>query len=178
MLKLNLVSEELKKDIKLRRIYGIFKRISCYFLIITIVYSITLLLSHIMLSNKFEETVEQTTLIAKNTQSYNSRIEEINSQVDFISEAQKNFLELSCFLKKIDSFAAGQLTIGEIKFAKDKGMVVIAGKATSRNGLLIFKSKLDQSGYFSKVDLPLKDLLTKDNIDFQIAAQVNLAGLQ
>lgn len=177
MLTINLVSEELKKEINLRRIYGILKIISCYFVILVILYSIVLLFARLLVSIKFEEIVEQTTLISKNAQSYNTRIKEINAKVDFIKSAQAGFIQPSCLLKELNGFSGQGITIDQIKFNREKSVAIISGKAKERQQLLDFKEKLNNCGYFSSVLLPLNDLLTKTDIDFEITAGVRLDKL-
>jgi len=178
MLNINLVSEELKKEISLRRIYVILKRISCYFILIIVIYSIVLVFARLLVSIKFEEIVEQTTLISKNTQSYNSKVKEINSKVDFIKGVQNNFIQLSCFIKELDKLSGPALSIEQIKFNREKGVVILSGKAKERQALLYFKDKLGSSGYFTEVDLPLENLFTKTDIDFEITAKTNLENFK
>lgn len=177
MLKLNLVSEGLKKEIKLRRVFGILKKVTCYFFLITIIYSIILLSARYLILNKFDEIVAQTTLITKNTQSYNNRVKEINDQVDFIFEAQSNFIRFSCFLNDLKNFGGQSVKIEQLKFSREKNLIIIRGKSNQRTALLAFKEKLENSGLFQNVDLPLKNLLTKEDIDFEITALVDLSKL-
>jgi len=46
--------------------------------------------------------------------------------------------------------------------------MTVAGKAKTRDDLLNFQSKLQQSACFQNVDLPLSDMVQKSDIDFQI----------
>lgn len=177
MLKLNLVSEELKKEIKLRRVYGIIKRMSGFFILLLIAYTLVLLFARLLILNKFDEIVYQTTLISKNTQGYNDRVKEINSQVDFISAAQAEFIRPSCLLRNLDAFAGAGVKIDQLRLSRDKKAFLIRGKSSERGALLSFKEKLEQSGLFLSVDLPLKNLLTKEDILFEINAGVDITKL-
>ncbi|MFA6106962.1 MAG: hypothetical protein WC745_04835 [Patescibacteria group bacterium] len=170
MIKLNLVSENLKNEIKLRRVYGVIKKTAFIFLFIVIIYSITLLFSRLLILNKFEDVVAQTTLITKNAQSYNSRVREINSSLDFVTQAQENFIRLSCFLGSVKNLSGPDISLDQIIFNREKTSVIIRGKSKTRDQLLDFKQKLEKSGWFSVVDLPLKNLLTREEIDFEMTA--------
>jgi hypothetical protein len=172
MIKLNLVSENLKKEIKLRRIYGIIKKTAFTLLFIVILYSITLLLSRLLILNKFDDVVDQTTLITKNAQSYNSRINKINSILDYISQTQENFIRLSCFMKSLKNLSGPDITLDQIIFNREKTSVIIRGKSKTRDQLLDFKEKLEKSGLLAEINLPLKNLLTREEINFEISASV------
>jgi hypothetical protein len=172
MIKLNLVSENLKKEIKLRRVYGIIKKVAFIFIFIIIIYAVALLFSSMLIANKFEETVNQTTLITKNSENYNNRIRGINGRLSSIAEAQKNFIRLSCFMKDIREFSGSDVFLNQILFNREKTLVVIRGKSKTRDKLLAFKEKLKDSGFFSEIDLPLKNLLTREDIEFEITATI------
>jgi len=174
MIKLNLVSENLKKEIKLRRVYGIIKKIAFIFLFITIIYAVALLFSSMLIANSFEETVSQTTLITKNAQNYNNLIRDINSRLSSISEAQKSFIRLSCFLKDLKTYSGSNILLDQITFNREKSSVVMRGRSKTRDELLNFKEKLDKSGFFLATDLPLKNLLIREDIEFEITASVIL----
>jgi hypothetical protein len=48
------------------------------------------------------------------------------------------------------------------------------GRSKTRDELLNFKEKLDKSGFFLATDLPLKNLLIREDIEFEITASVIL----
>jgi len=57
MLVLNLVSEELKKEIKLRHLYQLIKKVNYLIIIITIITAIVLLVARVILQNNFNKIV-------------------------------------------------------------------------------------------------------------------------
>ena len=92
MITLNLISEELKKEIKLRHLYLFIKKINLALIVITIIIAIILLAAKTILQVNFNNIVEQTTLVTKNNQGYNNKIKEINSKIDFIEKIQNDFI--------------------------------------------------------------------------------------
>ena len=46
--------------------------------------------------------------------------------------------------------------------------VYLIGQARSRDGLLEFKAKLEQDDCFETVNVPLSNLVVKENVDFQM----------
>ena len=101
MLHLNLISEKLKQNIKLRYIYKILKRTIFLLIVITIFVAIIFLVSKIILQNSFNKIVEQTTLITKNSQGRNTKIREINIKINYVDEIQNNYIEWSYLLEDL-----------------------------------------------------------------------------
>lgn len=178
MLTLNLVSEEQKKEIKLRHIYGFIKKINLVLIIITITIAIILLVAKIILQLKFNEIVEQTTLVTKNNQGYNSKVREINNKLNFVAKTQNDFIPWSNLIKSVADLTPADINLYYLKLNSDEQMIKIKGKAKLRQSLLDFKTKLEATSNFKNIDFPLKNILEKENIDFEINAKLNLPNLK
>jgi hypothetical protein len=92
MLTLNLISEELKKQIKLRHLYLFIKKVNLALIVITIFIAIILSVAKAILQVNFNNIVEQTTLVTRNNQGYNNKIKEINSKINFVEKIQSAFV--------------------------------------------------------------------------------------
>jgi len=172
MLTLNLISQQLKQQIKLRRTYSMIKKLSCFFLILIVIYSFTLLFAEYLMQQKFNEIVNQTTQITKNSQSYNNKVKKINSQLIFIDKIQENLLKFSCLLDKVNKANGNKVTFQVISVSKETGKLIIKGNALTRDDLILFKKNLESLNLIAEVNLPLNNLLSKENVDFEIEAKL------
>lgn len=177
MLKLNLISQELKKEIKLRRLYGSLKRIYALLIIVTATAAIMLLTARVILQNNFNKVVEQTTLITKNSQSYNIKVREINSQLSSIEKIQNDFIFWSRLLGGLTEEVKDDITFYYLGLDKNTKTLKLKGVSATRESLLAFKENLEKSTVFDGIDFPLTNILQKNNINFEIAAKLNLNNL-
>lgn len=91
---------------------------------------------------------------------------EINELVSQIQKIQRNQLYWSDVLMKFNEFVPEDIVIDKVS-TKNYGVTVF-GISENREALLAFEEKLQNSGCFDSVSLPLSNLVTKENIDFQI----------
>jgi len=177
MLTLNLISEELKKEIKLRHLYLFIKKINLALIIITIIIAIILLTAKTILQVNFNNIVDQTTLVTKNNQGYNNKIKNINSRLDFVEKIQNGFIPSSNLLKTIADITSRDIGLYYLKINFEEKTIKIKGKAGLRDSLIDFKQKMEATNLFKDINFPIKNILEKENIDFEINAKINLANL-
>lgn len=177
MLRLNLVSTEQKKEIKLRHIYYFIKTINLILMIIIIAIAIILLAAKTILQSKFNETVAQTTLVTKTNQGYNNKVQAINNKLNFIENIQTEFIPWSNLIKKLAEITPLEVNFNNIKLNATDQTIKIKGWAKFRSSLLEFKEKMAASENFKEIDFPIKNILEKENVDFEINAQLNLSSL-
>lgn len=177
MLTLNLVSTEQKKEIKLRHVYGFVKTINFTLIIITITIAIILLVAKIILQSKFNEVVSQTTLVTKTNQGYNNNVREINNKLNFIEKIQNEFIPWSSLIKNLADITPADISLSYLKLDALGQTIKIRGNAKLRGSLLNFKERLEATGYFKEIDFPIRNILERENIDFEINAKLNLSGL-
>jgi len=174
MLTLNLISNNLKKEIKLRHLYIFIKKINLTLIIIAIAIAIILLSAKTILQLKFNEIVEQTTLVTKNNQSYNTKIKQINNKINFVEKIQNDFIPWSDLLKTLAEITPKKINLYYLKVDSAKQTIKIKGLADFREDLLNFKQNLENTPIFKNIDLPVNNILEKENIDFEINAKINL----
>lgn len=177
MLALNLISEELKKEIKLRHLYLFIKKINLTLIIITIAVAIILLIAKTILQAKFNDIVGQTTLVTKNNQGYNLKIRDINSRINFVEKVQNDFIPWSNLLKNIAEITSNDIGLTYLKINLADQAIKIKGKAGLRESLLDFKQKMEATAIFKDIDFPIKNILEKENINFEINAKINIQNL-
>lgn len=177
MLSLNLISNELKKEIKLRQFYLFIKKISLILITIFIFTATILLTAKIILQIKFNNTVNQMTLVTKNNQGYNNKVRDINGKIDFVEKTQNEFIPWSNALKIISEITPEKISLNYVKINFEEQSVKIKGKAGLRENLLGFKQNMEDSGIFKDIDFPIKNILEKENIDFEIISKINYERL-
>jgi hypothetical protein len=177
MLTLNLISEELKKQIKLRHLYLFIKKVNLALIVITIFIAIILSVAKAILQVNFNNIVEQTTLVTRNNQGYNNKIKEINSKINFVEKIQSAFVPSSNLLKTIAGVTSKNINLYYLKINFLEQTIKIKGKADLRENLLDFKQKMEATTIFRDIDFPIKNILEKENIDFEINAKINLANI-
>jgi len=174
MLQLNLVSQELKRDIRLRHIYELLKRANFILIVITVFVAVVILVAKVILQNNFNKIVEQTTLITRNSQSYNLKAKEINERINYVHEIQNDFTTWSSVINEISQAISDEVALNLLKIDKGNEKMMLRGVARTRDGLLEFKEGLEKSNIFYEVDFPLKNILEKENIIFEINTEINL----
>jgi len=177
MLTLNLVSAEQKKEIKLRHLYGFIKKISLTLIVIAIVIAIILLVAKIVLQLKFNNIVEQTTLVTKNNQGYNSKVREINGKLGFIAKIQDEYIPWSNLIKKLAAITPADINFSYLKLDAQDKTISLKGKAKFRDSLLDFKDEMAANPVFQDIGFPIKNILEKENIDFEINAKLDLTKI-
>lgn len=174
MLNLNIIPEKIKKTIKLINFYKSYKRILLILFLIAIVYAIIFLFGKLILQNHFIETVSRTTILTKTTENYSKNVREINNQINFIGNIQENFISWSYLIDFIAKNTPDGISFKQIKFNKDKNSLFIQGKAANRDNLLALKKTLENKpDFFSNINFPIKNILEKNNINFEINIGIN-----
>ena len=178
MLVLNLVSDELKKEIKFRHLYQLIKKINFIFIILTIIIAIILLVARIILQNNFNKVVEQTTLVTRSNQSYNNKIREINSKLNFTENIQKDFISWSSLIEDLAKITPADVTFYFVKINYSDQTLKLKGRAAQRDSLLTLKNEMENSNLYQDLQFPLKNILEKTNVEFEIEVKLNLENLK
>lgn len=178
MITLNLVSQELKKEIKLRHIYGSLKKIGLIMALIALILSIIFEAAKYIMQKKFVEITEQTTLVTGNGNIYTQKAKNINARIEAINQIQKEYAAWSEFIKIIAANTPEKITLNYFKINKNDSTINLKGRAATRDELVAFKNNLEKLDFLSTVDLPIKNMLEKENIIFEINTKFNLEKIK
>lgn len=97
---------------------------------------------------------------------YDDKIKEINAKVSETMKVQNGQLKWdNLFLKLNENFPE---SIELKSITTENYAILLSGVAQKRDELIAFRDKLEKEGCFSEVDLPLSNLVMKENIDFRI----------
>lgn len=178
MLTLNLASQELKREIKSRHIYFLLKKMNFILIIIVIIIAIVLLSAQLILQNNFNKVVAQTTLVAGNGgNKHSAKVRKINKQINMVAQIQSERVPWTYLLEKIAKIIPDGVILSSIKLDKKNLSLKLAGNAKTRNDLLKLKNDMENSKIFTGVKSPIKDMLRKENINFELNAKLILKNL-
>ncbi len=172
MITLNIIPEKNKKDIALKRIYKSLKNLLFFIIILLLIYSILFLAAKYILQKHYINTIQETTLVTKSTENYSNKIAEINKQLNSIQEIQNQTVNYSYLLEYLMQNINKNINFSRIKIVKNDNKISFAGKSDTRESLLEFKEILENSDFFSDLNFPIKNLLEKNNINFEISVKL------
>lgn len=173
MITINILSQETKKELKLRRIHTAIKNSGFVFVLVIIVISMMMLIARIIMQETFNGIVAQTTLITRNSQSYNSKVREINTKINSVEQIQKGHTTPSAILTLLSGFTDDNIVYSSINISTTNNTINTRGFAGTRESLLGLKDKMESSGIFTNIEFPLANILEKTNITFTINAKIN-----
>lgn len=176
MINLNLIPPEKKQERRLTQVYKIIKNLIILILFLTIFIAIILLLTKMTLENNFTKVVEGSTLTTKYANIFNKDVKQFNQYLSAVDKIQKDYISWPKFLIDLTKLIPQNITLYSININDNK--ILITGQAKNRDDLLSLKNNLENSDLFSGVTIPLENLLKKDNVDFNIKADVKLDMLK
>jgi len=173
MIFLNVIPEELKKEIKLNDYYAFYKKIGAAILLMLLFFAGALNSAKIILSQQSASTGEEAATASKNNEDHFKQITEINIQLSEIKNIQKDNLSWTNFLLGFAGLCGDGIKISQLNADQKENTIRLSGTAALRSDLLGLKESLEKSGNFSDIKLPISSLLEKENINFEINANIS-----
>ncbi|MDA3840173.1 MAG: hypothetical protein PF572_03710 [Patescibacteria group bacterium] len=175
MIKLNIIPDKIKKEIKVNFIYNIIKK-SLYILIIVFsVAGIILLASEYILLSSLAKEINGSTLDFKSSvDTSQNKVSEINNEIILLENIQADHVRWSVLFNYISTNSPDGISFRQINIDKKVPSISFNGLAVSRDQLLSFKIFLEDSSIFENIDFPIQNLLQKENINFEINAKLNI----
>jgi hypothetical protein len=97
---------------------------------------------------------------------YNEKFSRINLQVSEILNIERNQIYWSKIFLKLNGIISPGIEIKSLSTIDY--FITLSGIAKDRDELLSFKGKIEDEECFFNTDLPLSDLVSKNNIEFEI----------
>jgi hypothetical protein len=173
MIKLNLLSASAKNNIQHRKLYSILRNLSITLVVLCFACSSLLFGARYMLYQLMEEINTHTGMIAQNSQGYNSRVKEINQKLELTEALQSENTRWTCLLNDIFADAGDFLFFRSVAMNENDMSLSISGHADTRDALLAYKTNLEKREFIESLNLPLQNLLIKENFDFTITAKLD-----
>ena len=168
MINLNIISRELKKEINTKAIYLSYKNLLAIIFITLTFYASAYLVCLLVLQIHFVETVKDTSLIPRGGENYSTQVRQLNNAITNIESIQSEYTNWSYLLESIHKLSGQNITINNISVNKNNKEITLCGIAATRDSLLQLKERLEDLNYFTEINLPIKNLLEKENISFDI----------
>jgi len=177
MLRLNLLSEEAKKEAKLKRFHSLIVRVDAILIIGAVFLSIFFTAAKALLVANFKEFYNQDALLKTNGQEYNEKIRAINEKLKTVSKIQEEFTPSSLLIKELTDRIPDGVSLSYIRADIGGRNLRISGQADKRESFLTLRSNLSESPAFVEIDSPLQNILRKENVDFEINIKLDLSQL-
>lgn len=168
---LNLIPPQKKEEIVKKNLFKKVLRTETFLAMIVLIFFMMLFSFRYILdfnansqviSREKEEKFEQYEKIKK----YDERFTQTNNEIKDIRNIKRDQFYWSKFLAKISGIIFPGIEIGS--FSNSDYVISLIGSADTRENLILFKEKLEKDDCFSEVNLPLSDLIGKNDVEFQI----------
>lgn len=172
---LDLLPQEKKNELKRTKIFRRILREEMLFLVpliifIAILFNIYYLLNFQYNSSLTASSADKSQDKYKELSNYEEKFKKVNESVGVMSKIQKNHLRWSNVLNELGTTVPDGMYITD--FSTKNYQIFLLGKARSRDDLLNFKNRIEGDSCFQDVDVPLSNLVVKENVDFQMSFSV------
>ena len=175
-IKLNLIPPQRKEEIKKAYWLRLVSRWEIEFVLLLLLFIAVLASMNFILKINIATETDSVLVVGKDSDKYDliseydKEIKDISGQVASVKKIQDNQLYWSRLLLKLNEKVFDGIEITDL--TTSDYAVVLDGKANTRDDLIAFKDSLVQDQCFSNVELPLSNLVSKDNVEFQISLAI------
>lgn len=171
MIQINIIPKDLKREIRLKKTYIDVKKAVFFVSIFGVFYIAAIVGGKIILDSHYRDIMSRTSIVSKDTEKYSNSAKEINDEINEISKIQSENVSWVEFLSVLSNMIGEDVTLSSLTVS-NKHDLSMKGVSASRESMLAFKAELEKSGHFSEINLPLKNLLEKNNINFELTAKI------
>jgi Tfp pilus assembly protein PilN len=173
---LDLLPQQRKQEIKRRRLFRKILREEALFLLPFIVLIFILFSIYYILTIQKEITItaysaQQSQEKYQQLETYEEKFKQTNVLMQAMKKIQLGHLHWQQFFQQLSEIVPDNIYISDLS-TKDFTVFII-GKAKTRDDLLNLKNKLESAPCFKNINVPLSNLVVKNNVDFQIDISIN-----
>ncbi|HOX10394.1 MAG TPA: PilN domain-containing protein [Candidatus Moranbacteria bacterium] len=168
---IDLLPQQRKQEIKRKKIFHKILRGEFLFLLPIFIFICILLSTYYILI--LQRNSSGNTYLSQQSQdeyqkldTYEKKFKEINDKDNLLAKIKSGHIYWKNVLIEISNIVPDSIYLNNIS-NKDYA-VFLAGKARSRDDLIKFKDNLEGSQCFQNINVPLSNLVVKNDIDFQI----------
>jgi Tfp pilus assembly protein PilN len=170
-IRINLLPEEKKNKIKRKKgIVAIIKQevlfLSAILFLIVILFDINFILKLQLDSLEKNYSLEQSQNKYQELKRYEDKFKEINSKTAMLDNIEKDHLYWSKLFYELDKVVPDGILINNI--SNNGYRMSLTGTSAKRENLLKFQDNINASQCFSDVNVPLSNLVSKENVNFKI----------
>jgi Tfp pilus assembly protein PilN len=172
---LDLLPKERKEEMEKNRIFWKIFRQEILFLLPVVIFIITLVTTNFILKiqlDSLEKTgsTEQSQDKYRELKNYEEKFRKVNSQVSAISNFQEGHLYWYRALSQISDVVPEGVYVNT--FVTKDFKVSLSGKAKTREDLISFQDRIKSNECLKNLNVPLSNLVNKNNVDFQIDFEI------
>lgn len=177
MITINLIPQEHKLLANKKKIFIAVKEALLIILFFASIASIILMLSKYYLENQLVDMMNQNSNNIAIIQVTNNKIKKYNERINNADFVQKGFIKWSLVLEEVFKAKNESINLTNLKLYKKESILEISGTSLTRDELISFQERLEKVKYFNKVNLPLNNLISKENNNFNIRIEINTKDL-
>ena len=168
---LDLLPDYRKQEIKRKKtLHSILRGEALFLLPIILLILILLNIYYVIVLQKNssinENSLQQSQSKYQQLGTYQEKFNQVNDSDQLLRKIQSGHLHWANLFQKLSEIMPENIQISNL--STKNCAVFLVGKAKTRDDLVDFKSKLEGSACFQNINVPLSDLVVKDNVDFQI----------
>jgi len=168
---LDLLPQQRKQEIKRNRLFRKILREEALFLLPFIVLiSILISICYILI---FQRDIIAAAYLTQQSQNkyqqfgtYEEKFKQVNVLVQTMGKIQSGHLHWQKFFQRLSETVPDGIYISDLSTKNYTAFLI--GKASARDDLLNFKNRLERMPCFQNINVPLSNLVVKEDVDFQI----------
>lgn len=172
LLRLNIIPEEYETRFRVRRIYITARQLMMILIIYMLLLASLLLLARFILQREFTRIVNETSLVTADNRALERKVDTLNDFVKSISVVQNKHIAWTPIMLNVSEATPPGVILNNIVFDSEKNGT-ISGTANTRNDLLTLRDNLNTISAFTDINLPITDLVTSQNLTFNLKFKVD-----
>lgn len=179
MIILNFTSPAQREINRFQRNYRLVQSLVILSVVALVIIVAILFASQIILQTKLDTITSDALALKEKTENEKSlnlgqTIQNFNSLLGNVSAIQSEYASWSGVLIETAKSMSDGVVLTSLTIQKTNSTFQFSGNASTRDSLLDFKNNLEESLFFSNIESPISNLLSKENISFTLSGQVNL----
>lgn len=172
-IRLNLLSPSKRKFLERLVLSEFVKTLIETFIIFLALVGILLLGGDYILRQHFNSLAANLASISNQQVNKNRELKDINFILDQTEKLQKAYSPWTETIAHLNTLVPPGVTLQQLILDTPKKEYTFAGKADTRDDLLLFKKNLETDSLIASVDFPLSQFTDKTNVSFSITAKIH-----
>ncbi len=168
MLRLNILPDDFKKEIKLTSIYSVFKNIILLFVFLTAILGIIFLLGDAVLQTYMDNSGLGRSFFQNDYQDLDAQVKEAELKIGYVVAIQEDAINWSKLIEDVMTKTNNNITFSRITINREKYQLNLFGHAETRRDLIDLKDAFEESDSYLTVDFPIENILEKNDITFNM----------
>lgn len=168
---LDLLPKHRKKELKRKKIFREILREEFLFILPVVLFIVILMNVYYLLSIERDSSLAAKSRVESEDKYqklglYEEKFKQVNESSAKLLKLQAGHLHWEEIFNKLNAAVPNEIAI--TNFSTKDFKVFLVGEARNRDILLTFKDKLEKDDCFADINVPISNLVVKDDIDFQI----------